>query len=84
MGLKVGLLGVGPVGEHIVRVLNERKFPIDGKITIMATSERDEIIDGEHVSVRKVGADIFKGLDLVFFAGKEGAKGASMELHSAD
>jgi aspartate-semialdehyde dehydrogenase len=79
MGLKVGVLGVGPVGEHIVRVLGERKFPIDGQITIIATSERNEIIDGKPVSVRKVSADIFKGLDLVFFAGKEGAKGASME-----
>ena len=79
MGLKVGVLGVGPVGDHIVRVLNERIFPADGQITIMATSERDEIINGEPVSVKKVNADIFKRLDLVFFAGKEGAKGASME-----
>ena len=31
MGLKVGVLGVGPVGEHIVRVLGERSFPVDGQ-----------------------------------------------------
>lgn len=79
MGLKVGVLGVGPVGEHIVRVLGEMKLPVDGKITIMATSERTETIAGKTVSVQKVSADIFKRLDLVFFAGKEGAKGASME-----
>ena len=79
MGIKVGVLGVGPVGEHIVRVLGERKFPVDGPITVMATSERREIIAGETVDVKKVNADIFKGLDLVFFAGKEGAKGASMQ-----
>ena len=79
MGFKVGVLGVGPVGEHIVRVLGERKFPVDGEITIIATSEREEIMGGKSISVKKVGADIFKGLDLVFFAGKEGAKGASME-----
>ncbi|MCL2752018.1 MAG: aspartate-semialdehyde dehydrogenase [Firmicutes bacterium] len=79
MGLKVGVLGVGPVGEHIVRVLGERKFPIDGEVTNMATSERTETIAGKTVNVQKVSADIFKGLDLVFFAGKEGAKGASME-----
>jgi len=79
MGLKIGVLGVGPVGEHIVRALDERNFPIDGEVTIMATSERDEIIGGQSISVKKVSADIFKGLDLVFFAGKEGAKGASME-----
>ena len=79
MGLRVGVLGVGPVGEHIVKVLSERKFPIDGGVTIMATSERDEIINGNPIAVKKVDADIFKQLDLVFFAGKEGAKGASME-----
>ena len=79
MGLRVGVLGVGPVGEHILRVLGERMFPIDGDITIMATREREEIFDGKAVSVQKINADLFKQLDLVFFAGKEGAKGASME-----
>ena len=79
MGLKIGVLGVGPVGEHIVRILNERKFPINGDITIMATSAREEIINGVPVAVQKVSADVFKNFDLVFFAGKEGAKGASME-----
>ena len=38
MGLKVGVLGVGPVGEHIVRILEERKFPMDGSAAIMAES----------------------------------------------
>ncbi|HAN21342.1 MAG: hypothetical protein A2Y15_07125 [Clostridiales bacterium GWF2_36_10] len=79
MGLKVGVLGVGPVGEHLVRILNERKFPVDGPITIMATRERNEIIDGVPVNVQKVSEDLFKKLDLVFFAEKEGSKGASLE-----
>jgi len=79
MGLKVGVLGVGPVGEHIVQVLRERKFPVDGPVTVMATSERSEIIGGIPVSVQKVSEDLLVKLDLVFFAGKEGAKGASME-----
>ena len=79
MGIKVGVLGVGPVGEHIIRILGEKKFPIDGNITVMATSEREEIFDGKSVNVQKINADLFKRLDLVFFAGKEGAKGASVE-----
>lgn len=79
MGLKVGILGIGPVGEHIVQILGERKFPFDGPLTIMATREREEIIDGISVNVRKVSENLFKDLDLVFFAGKEGAKGASLE-----
>lgn len=79
MGLRVGVLGVGPVGEHIVNILNERNFPADGDITVMATREREEVINGKSVNVRKVSEDLFRQLDLVFFAGKEGAKGASME-----
>jgi aspartate-semialdehyde dehydrogenase len=79
MGLKVGLLGVGPVGDRIVRVLRERKFPIDGDLIVMATSEREEVLADETFHVHQISADLFKGLDLVFFAGKEGAKGASFQ-----
>ncbi|NLO46902.1 MAG: aspartate-semialdehyde dehydrogenase [Clostridiales bacterium] len=79
MGIKVGLLGVGPVGDHIVKVLRERRFPIDGELTVMATSERDEILDGRTYHVQKIAPHLFKGIDLMFFAGKEGAKGASMQ-----
>lgn len=79
MGLKVGLLGVGPVGDHILRVLRERAFPIDGAVTVMATRERDEMLDGKQTHVHKISEGLFKSLDLVFFAGKEGAKGASLQ-----
>jgi aspartate-semialdehyde dehydrogenase len=79
MGLKVGLLGVGPVGDRILQVLSERKFPVDGTVTVMATKEREEILGGQPVQVKKISEDIFAGLDLVFFAGKEGAKGASLQ-----
>lgn len=79
MGYRVGLLGVGPVGDRIVRVLRERRFPMDGELVVMATSEREEILAGEPFRVHKIAADLFKGLDLVFFAGKEGAKGASLQ-----
>ncbi len=79
MGLKVGLVGVGPVGEMIVKVLRERRFPIDGELLVMATGDREETLDGEVFRVRKIAAELFNGLDLVFFAGKEGAKGASVQ-----
>lgn len=79
MGLRVGLVGVGPVGDMIVRVLRERNFPIDGEIVVMATSERMETLGGESFLVRKIEANLFKDLDVVFFAGKEGAQGASVQ-----
>ncbi len=83
MNIKVGVLGVGPVGEHIVKVLGERNFPVNGEITIMATREREEIIAGIPVHVKKVSEELLNGLDLVFFAGKEGSKGASLEWADA-
>jgi aspartate-semialdehyde dehydrogenase len=67
------------VGDRIVKVLRERRFPIDGELVVMATSEREESLAGETFQVRKITADHFKGLNLVFFAGKEGAKGASVQ-----
>ena len=78
MGIKVGVLGVGPVGEHIIRVLGERRFPVDGDIIIMATREREEVLNGQQVTVRKVSEDLLRKLDLVF-RGKGGRQGASME-----
>lgn len=79
MGLRVGLLGVGPVGDRILQVLQERKFPIDGKVTVMATREREEVLNGQTIQVQKISEDLFSKLDLCFFAGKEGAKGASLQ-----
>lgn len=79
MGLKIGVLGVGPVGEHLLKVLRERNFPADGPVTVMATREREEVLDGNTVQVKKISEQLFRKLDLVFFAGKEGAKGASLE-----
>lgn len=78
MGIRIGVLGVGPVGETIIKVLIERKLARLDEIVIMATSERNEHICSEEVEVKKVSEELFKGLDLVFFAGKEGAQGASI------
>ncbi len=77
MALRVGLIGVGPVGDRIVQVLKEREFPISSDLRVMATSARTEVLAGETVEVREVCEQELKGLDLVFVAGKEGAKGAS-------
>ena len=77
--MKVGVVGVGPVGDRIVRVLRERHFPVDGEPVVMATSERPEVLGGKEFLVRQTAAELFEGLDVAFFAGREGAKGASVE-----
>jgi aspartate-semialdehyde dehydrogenase len=76
----VCMVGIGAVGTEIVRLLRKRQFPL-GKLTAFATRERTELIDGEPVDVQVAsGPESFKGYDFAFFAGTEGAKGASKTL----
>lgn len=52
---------------------------MDGEPVFMATSERDEVLGGKVRHVQKINEGLFKNLNLVFFAGKEGSKGAGMQ-----
>jgi len=72
----VCVVGAGAVGKEMVKLLKQRKFPA-ASITILARSARDEVIDGETYPVKKTCAEAFDGMDYAFFAGTEGAKGAS-------
>ena len=82
MALKATVVGVGMVGEQIVSILRERNFPIEWPPLVCATRERMEVLDGEEFHVRKTDGSCFEGRDIVFFAGKEGAKGASIQWRS--
>jgi len=77
--LKATVVGVGMVGEQIVSILRERSLPIEWPPVVCATRERTETLDGEEFHVRKTDESCFHGRDIVFFAGKEGAKGASVQ-----
>lgn len=77
MAVKVAVIGVGLVGETIVSCLKERGFPCEWPPRMAATRERVESVDGEKIQVVDTTAEVFKGMDLVLFAGKEGASGAS-------
>jgi len=78
LALKVTVIGVGLVGETIVHCLKERNFPCEWPPRVAATRERSKILAGESMLVEETTEDVFKGADLVLFAGKEGAKGASV------
>lgn len=74
----VTVVGVGMVGEEIVSILKERALPVNWPPRVCATRERKEILAGEEYHVEEVSAKSFKDADIVLFAGKEGAKGASV------
>lgn len=78
MTAKVIVIGVGMVGEQIISILKERKLPVQWPPRVYATWERTETLDGETFHVEKLSADSFKNADVALFAGKEGAKGASV------
>jgi aspartate-semialdehyde dehydrogenase len=75
----VCVVGIGAVGTEMVRLLEKRHFPMKS-LTILARSERDEVIDGKKYTVKAASPDAFDGMDFAFFAGTEGAKGASQTL----
>jgi aspartate-semialdehyde dehydrogenase len=75
-GFKVGIVGIGAVGTEMVKIIRQRDFPAD-EIRIMARTERDEEVAGEVFHVVSASPEAFDGLDYAFFAGTEGAKGAS-------
>jgi aspartate-semialdehyde dehydrogenase len=78
MAARVTVVGVGMVGDQIVTILKERNLPIEWPPKVCATRERSEILAGEKFTVEKVTEKSFENTDVVLFAGKEGAKGASV------
>lgn len=78
MAVRVTVIGVGLVGETIISCLKERNFPCEWPPRIAATRERPKQLAGEEMLVEETTAEVFKNTDLVLFAGKEGARGASV------
>ncbi|MCX5669616.1 MAG: aspartate-semialdehyde dehydrogenase [Candidatus Omnitrophica bacterium] len=73
----VAVIGAGVVGIEMLRVLKQRKFPINN-LKVFARSARDINVDGDTYSVEPITPDGFKGIDIALFAGTEGEKGAAV------
>ncbi len=73
---KIGVVGAGLVGEELVRILEQRNFPME-ELRIMATSTRKQTIAGQEREVIETTRAAFQGLNIALFAGTEGESGAS-------
>lgn len=73
----VVVVGVGAVGIRMLRILRQRKFPIE-TLKVLARSSREIEVDGEPYSVRAIAPEEFEGIDIALFAGTEGEKGAAV------
>lgn len=73
----VAVVGVGAVGEEILRILIERRFPL-GILKVLARSARPITVDGKTYNVEAISPESFEGVDIALFAGTEGEKGASV------
>ncbi|MEA1929235.1 MAG: aspartate-semialdehyde dehydrogenase [Candidatus Auribacterota bacterium] len=72
----VVVVGIGAVGGEMVKILEERQFPLN-QLKILARSSREEEIGGRTYQVTAAAEEELEGADFVFFAGTEGASGAS-------
>lgn len=73
----VAVVGVGAVGEEMLRVLRQRNFPVD-QLKVFARSARTVVVDGQSYQLEALNEDSFKGMDIALFAGTEGDKGAAV------
>lgn len=73
----IAVVGVGAVGEELLRILGERNFPINN-LKVFARSARQIQVDAISYNVETISPDGFQNIDIALFAGTEGEKGASV------
>ena len=75
----VAVVGAGLVGDRLVAELRRREFPMR-ELRILARSARRTVLAGEEFEVGVAEPEAFEGVDIAFFAGTEGEKGAAVQL----
>ena len=78
-GYTVAVVGAGLVGDRIVAELRRRGFPLKD-LRILARTARTATLAGEQFEVGVAEPEAFEGVDIAFFAGTEGEKGAAVQL----
>ena len=77
MTYNIVVVGAGAVGQEMLRVLAERRFPAR-EIKVLARSERTLTVGGREYQVGPTTPEAFGGVDIALFAGTEGEKGAAV------
>ncbi len=78
-GYTVAVVGAGLVGDRLVAELRRRDFPMR-ELRVLARSARQAVLAGETFEVGVAEPEAFEGVDIAFFAGTEGEKGAAVQL----
>ena len=78
-GYTVAVVGAGLVGEKLISELRRREFPVK-ELRVLARTARAATLAGEEFEVGVAEPEAFDGVDLAFFAGTEGEKGAAVQL----
>jgi aspartate-semialdehyde dehydrogenase len=78
-GCTVAVVGAGLVGDRLVAELRRREFPMR-ELRVLARSSRRAVLAGEEFEVGVAQPEAFEGVDIAFFAGTEGEKGAAVQL----
>lgn len=78
-GYTVAVVGAGMVGDRLVSELRRREFPLR-ELRVLARSARRATLAGETFEVEVAEPEAFEGVDIAFFAGTEGEKGAAVQL----
>ena len=78
-GYTVAIVGAGLVGDRLVSELRRRDFPVKD-LRVLARSARRATLAGEEFDVGVAEPGAFEGVDIAFFAGTEGEKGAAVQL----
>ena len=78
-GYTVAVVGAGMVGDRLVAELRRRNFPLK-ELRVLARSARTVTLAGELFEVGVAEPEAFEGVDIAFFAGTEGEKGAAVQL----
>ncbi len=72
----VAVVGAGAVGQEMIRILQQREFPIK-ELRVLARSSRSLDVDGITYEVRETVPESFDNVQIALFAGTEGEKGAA-------